>query len=60
MHEEQSVRYIYVKAQLANPARMNRWAEIEVLAVCCGPDNPPRYPSVNSGEHYAERMRYMY
>ncbi len=32
MHEEQSVRYIYVKAQLANPARMNRWAEIEVLA----------------------------
>lgn len=38
----------------------DRDAEIEVLAVCCGPGNPPRYPSVNSGEHYVERMRYMY
>ncbi len=38
----------------------DRDAEIEVLAACCGPDNPARYPAINAGEHHAERMRYTY
>ena len=31
-------------------------ANIEVLSICCGPENPPRYPPVRFGDYLAERL----
>jgi len=31
-------------------------AQIEVLAACCGPKNPPRYPPVRFGDYLGERL----
>ncbi|MEM8705806.1 MAG: 2-oxoglutarate and iron-dependent oxygenase domain-containing protein [Actinomycetota bacterium] len=34
----------------------NHDAVIEVLDVCCGEDNPPRYPPTTSGEHLMAKL----
>lgn len=34
----------------------NHDARIEVLASCCGPDDPPRYPPTTSGEHLMAKL----
>ena len=31
-------------------------ANIEVLSICCGPENPPRYPPIRFGDYLAERL----
>ncbi|GLI63800.1 hypothetical protein VaNZ11_006885 [Volvox africanus] len=30
-------------------------AEVEVLPVCCGPDEPPRYPPTTAGQHLLDK-----
>ena len=48
------------RARYSCPFFLNpgRHAEVAVLDACCGPDNPPRYSPVNTGEHYLRRMRF--
>jgi isopenicillin N synthase-like dioxygenase len=35
-------------------------AEIACISTCCGPDNPPRYPTITSGEHRLKRYAQTY